>query len=405
MALTVLLGLQGAALAQSMAVGVQSPRQFYKPEFTRTDMTILGRVLLLSDEEREPLLALYEGHASDLKAAAEVHTAALEDRIERAEALKDVSSASVPQEEVGRWKEEADRIKRAFVDDLKSLLTSAQANRWPLAEREMRRFKRISAGRLGGESLDLVRLVEEHVPEAWGSADVTEALLRYADAMDGALRTRDEAIGESRSEEFERLVGTDRAGALRVWEEAQAARIAVRDLNLRYAEQVASVLAPEQATALRRAVLEKSYPKLCEPTRSEKVIRAAAALSTLDESQRREVREIVEGYETRRLALLREMAAVAKEQQEKKKPARLDPKGSNMQVATTEDGNTISFYSSDALKPPADDPMIALRERRFELDRATRRKVEAVLTASQREAVRQPAQDMVVFDFEDVWGL
>lgn len=393
------------AIAQSMAISVSSPRQHFSPEYTRTDIGIIARVLALSDGDREPLMALHEGYVAALRERGDALGEAIEERIERAQATMDVEGANAKPEETEAWEKEAKEIKEGFLNDMKSLLTGAQADRWPLAEREMRRFKQIGSGRLGGEAIDLVRIVEESLPEAWATASVAEVLLRYAESMDGALKARQEAIGGERSGEFEAMLDKDKAAALKMWEDAQAKRIAVRDLNLRYAEQIAGLLSGEKGTQFRRLVFEKSYPGLVKPSRSENVIRAAAALTTLSDSQREQIRGIVDAYDVRRLALLREMAAVLKEKQEKKKPSRLDAENSNLQVATTDKGETISFYSSASLKRDDNDPMNPLHERRYELDRGTRRKIEAVLSQEQRDAIRQPPQDMILIDFEEVWGL
>lgn len=393
------------AMAQSMAIGVSSPRQHFSPEYTRTDIGIIARVLALTDAEREPLVTLHEGYIAALKQRGDALGEDLDERVERAQATMDIEGATAKPEETEAWEKEAKEIKEGFLSDLKSLLTGEQADRWPLAEREMRRFKQIGSGRLGGESLDLVRIVEENLPEVWAMPSVSEVLLRYAESMDGALKARQDAIGGEKASEFETLVGKDKAAALKMWEDAQTKRIVVRDLNLRYAEQIAGLLPGERATQFRRLVLEKAYPGLVKPSRSEKVIRAAASLATLSESQREQIRGIVDGYDVRRLALLKEMAVLLKEKQEKQKPDRLDQDNSNLQVATTDKGETISFYSSNSLKRDENDPMNPLHERRFELDRDTRRKVEAVLSQEQREAVRQAPQDMILIDFGEVWGL
>ncbi|CAG0983714.1 hypothetical protein PHYC_01907 [Phycisphaerales bacterium] len=391
--------------AQSMAISVYSPRVAFAPEFSKGDITIVARVLTLSDSEREALIALHEGYVQALRSRGEAIGEDMEERIERAQALSSPELAQAKPEEINAWDAEAKKHKEAFLDDLKSLLTREQADRWPLAERELRRFKSIGSGRLRGESVDLVRLIEEGLPKAWTNPQVAEVLVRYAEAMDSALRAREDYITGERQNEFQSKASSDRDAAAKIWEEALAKRVAVRDLNLRFAEQVAALLPEDLGERLRRAVFEKSFPSLVKPTRSESVIRAAAALTSLSSSQQETIRGMVADYDARRMAILREMSSVLKERDLIKRPASLDPDGSDMTVATTSTGESISFYSSANLKSDPNDPMTPLQQRRFDLDRTTRRKVEAVLTPEQKDAVKQPTQDMILIDFDEPWGL
>lgn len=403
--LLAVLAAPTTARAQNMAVSVYSPRQAFQPEFNRGDISVVARVLALSEAERDALFSLHEGYVQSLKSRGEAIGEDMEERIERAQALGDPALAQAKPEEVASWEAEAKKHKEAFLDDLKSLLTREQTDRWPLAERELRRFKTIGSGRLRGESVDLVRLVEEGLPESWTNPQVAEVLVRYAEAMDGALRARQDYITGDRESEFHSKASSDKEAATKIWEEALAKRVAVRDLNLRFADQIAGLLSDEQGEKFRRAVFEKSYPSLVKPTRSESVIRAAAALNSLTPTQRETIRGMLADYETRRMAVLREMASLLRERDLTKRPASLDPTGSSMTVATTSEGETISFYSSADIKADPNDPMTPLQERRYDLDRTIRRKVEAVLTPEQKDAVKQPTQDMILIDFDEPWGL
>lgn len=400
------VSLSAPASAQSMAMGVYSPNLVFKPEFSRSEINIIARLLKLEDAERDALLSLHEGYSQSIRARGDEIAESLQDRVDRAQALGDPTLAQTTEEETKAWESEAKKFKDTFLDDLKSLLTKEQSDRWPLVEREMRRFKRIGSGRLYGESIDLVRIVEESFPEGWSNPQVIEALASYAQAMDGALKRRDETISGEMTEQFEAKLSNDKPGAERIYRDSVAARIAVRDLNLRYTEQIAAMMSEEQGTKLRRTVFERSYPNLVSPSRNEKYIRAAADLKSLSSAQAEEIRSIVTTYDRQRLALLNEIAAIQRDRQATKLPAQLDASGSKMTTATTADGQTIQFYSSFDIKPAPDDPLTPLNQRRYELDRDTKRKVERVLNAAQRTEVRQPTSDQILFGFDhEVWGL
>ncbi len=387
-------------MGQSMSIGVYTPAQAFHPEFDRTDIAIIARLLTLGEPEREALNALHEGYVGALKNRAETIGEDLQDRIERSQAMGDPALARPTDDEVVKWESEAARLKQGFLDDLKSMMTREQTDRWPLAEREMRRFKQIGDGRMYGESIDLARVVERSFQEAWNNPQVIEILATYAAQVDGALKRREAATTPDLRQRFEELATTDRAAAEAIFESARAARIAIRDLNLRTAELLAGEMGEPEGTRLRRQVFGDSFPHLVRPSRSENCIRAIASLDSLTAQQATDVKLIVEQYDQRRWALLAEMAAVLRERQSTRLPAELDPAGSQATVATTADGEKISFWSSSRIKPRNDDPMTALNERRYQLDRETRQRLEAMLTPEQKDAVRQPPAHQITFSFD-----
>lgn len=389
------------ARGQNMSMSVYSPAQAYRAEFSRTEISILARLLNLGEPEREALNSLYDGYVGALASRSDAIGDDLQDRIERSQAIGDPGIAQPSAEETKQWEAEAERLKQTFLDDLKSMMTREQVDRWPLAEREMRRFKRIGAGRMYGESIDLVRVIEESFPEAWAKPEVTEVLNNYAVQMDGALKRRDAASTPEIREEFEKLAVSDKPAAESLYRSSVAARTAVRDLNTRTTEQLAGLMGEEAGMKLRRLVFDKSFPSLVRPSRSENFIRAVAALDTLSSEQATDVKQIVAQYDQRRWVLLNEMATVQRERQASRLPAQLDPKGSKATVATTADGEQIQFWSSANMKAAPDDPMTPLNERRFQLDRDTRKRLEPILNESQRAAARQPLAEHLFFFFDE----
>jgi len=386
---------------QSMAMSVYSPRDAFSPEFSRTEILILARLLNLGEPEREALNALHEGYVGALTARSDAIGDDLQDRIERSQALGDPDIAQPSDEETKKWEAEAGRLKQTFLDDLKSMMTKEQTDRWPLAEREMRRFKRIGAGRMYGEAVDLVRVVEESFPETWTKPEAAEILSNYAAQMDGALKRRDATSTPEIREEFEKLAIHDKQAAESLYRSSVSARTAVRDLNTRVTEQLVGVMGEAEGMKLRRMVFDKSFPNLVRESRSEKFIRAVALLETLSTEQAADVKQIVEQYDQRRWVLLNEMATVQRERQTNRLPAQLDPKNSKATVATTADGQQIQFWSSANMKAAPDDPMTRLNERRFELDRDTRKRLEPILNESQRTSVRQPMSEHLYFFFDE----
>src|SRR3954464_12538360 len=82
-------------------------------------------------------------------------------QIERAEIMEDATHINDVYKKLGEWRTRSEQVKKAFLDDLKSLLSKEQEARWPIVERELRRLKQVGSGKLSGESVDLVRLTED----------------------------------------------------------------------------------------------------------------------------------------------------------------------------------------------------------------------------------------------------
>jgi hypothetical protein len=391
------------APAQSMSIGVSSPQNAFKPAINAGDISVIARVLSLGDAERDALRALHEGHLSSVKARRDAVQEELQERIERAQITGDWEAAQASTQEQEMWTGEAKKLCEGFLADLKSLLTREQADRWPLVERELRRFDRIGAGRFGGESIDVIRLVEDLAPSIWLDQAAADVLTEYAAKVDGLIKARDEAISDQQSGSFHALAKNDKAAAERVWTAARSARIALRDLNQSTAERIAALLPEAQAFALRRKVMELAYPALLKPTRTEAFIRAVGDLNSLDASQREAVKSIVSDYDRRLWELLKEMASVRREQDAAAKPVEL--RDNALQTAMTADGQEINFMSSANIKANPDDPLVKLKLRRLELDRDTKQKLMPILKEAQAEACRQPPAEQLLFGEDEFWGL
>lgn len=260
------------ALGQSMAVSVSDPSTAFQPSLRSHEIRITARILGLADPERDALSALYDGHCETLKARAAEIASAREEILERAQATSDLDVARIPKETEDAWKAEANQAKAAFLDDLKVLLTKEQADRWPLVERELRRFKSLDRGRIAGEKLDLIRLVDEHAPAAWKNPDIANLLASYVQSLDAALIRRDAQLDAVDGSEFAKLAHSDRAAAESMWRTVISLRVGVRDINLKTAEQVAALLPEDDAESFRGEVFKAAYPRIAKPSRTEAFI-------------------------------------------------------------------------------------------------------------------------------------
>ncbi|MFZ4575070.1 MAG: hypothetical protein ACOYN0_11775 [Phycisphaerales bacterium] len=393
------------ARAQIMAVSVTNPADYFRPTLQPHEIRVITRILNLAESEGAALLALYDGHAATLKARAGEISDEREEALEEAQATADLAAAGIPKETEDAWKAEAERATSTFFDDLKVLLTKEQADRWPLVERELRRFKSLGRGRIAGESLDVIRLVDEHAPAAWSNPEISGFLASYVQTLDAVIVRRDAQLDSPQATDFGKMAHDDRAAAETFCRDVTALRVAVRDMNLKAAEQVASLLPEGKSDAFRKRVFEAAYPRITKASRTERYIRAAAAVKSLSPQQQADINDAIAAFEVRLASVQKEQAALKREEDATKLPLVLRGSQGGATSATTADGEVITFYSPGKDSVDKESPAYKLQQRRFQLESETKRRINGFLTPEQRDACRQPPVDQLLFGEDDFWGL
>ncbi|MFN7885292.1 MAG: hypothetical protein ACK5Q4_07505, partial [Phycisphaerae bacterium] len=164
LAIAGVLGLAAAlAAGQNLSIGMSDPYEQFSPELEQRDITLFTRVLQLSPAEAQAVQALYDGYYNGLREKARELSEKTEAALEEAQTLGDQARARLPRDD---YEATTKRMTTEFLQELQSMLTAQQAGRWPVAEREMRRRKRIGSGQYPGENVDVVRLVEDVAAEA-----------------------------------------------------------------------------------------------------------------------------------------------------------------------------------------------------------------------------------------------
>lgn len=365
------------ALAQrgSVGYGLFDPGREFKPEYSKRDVDTIVRVLQVSSAERDAIDTLYEGYVDGLRKRANEISAILNEQIERAEVVGD--ARLIHDIEAQDWQKEAETKKGAFLDDLRGLLTPEQAGRWTLAEREIRRLKRIGSGRVPGESTDVIGILLDVDENAASIKEVAEMLELYAVELDSAIVTRDKLI-EDQGNAFREKINTDPAGAQSLWKDGLRNRMAIRDINRKYARQITPLLPAEKSEQFTKRFFEASYASLFKPTRSEQWAREAAALASLSDDQRAAAKDAIATYETKRWRILQRGAELEDGLAAERMPRELEAKLNNKPELE-------SF--SGILDLPKDHSLRKWREERFALDFALRRDINAILTEQQRSEV------------------
>jgi Spy/CpxP family protein refolding chaperone len=253
-------------------------------------------VLGLSEDQRAVVDDLFESYSREFTAA----------RVERDEQLGDLRAEaresgdhSVFIEDMPRvteaFKKESDRLRDRFFDDLRLLLTAEQDARWSDVERTRRRVETIGNGSLSGESVDLVRIVEDLDVPAAIAADLAPTMDGYEADLDRALARRNDLRGESSGDM--RSGEMDLGRMEETMDDIREASAEVRDVNERYARRISGTLPTDLAERFDRAVRRASFPSVYRETYTSQALGAALEFDDLDADQRAQLERLLEEYE------------------------------------------------------------------------------------------------------------
>jgi Spy/CpxP family protein refolding chaperone len=364
----------------------------FNPEFGPRDLKVMIRVLDLKPDEQAALQSLYDGYVNTLRTEGDAVKELAYAEIEKAELMSNAKLLEPARKRIEDFRKRAEVLRTNFLNDLKSLLTREQEQRWPVLERELRRIKRIGRGKIAGESVDVARLTEDVIGDSDMPVEVVEILNRYREDIDRALVSRDKYMSEEGKDFFE-AVKNDTDRATKLWKESLALRLTVRDINERSARQILEYLAPEQKTAFEKKMFEASYPMLLREAKVDTYLKDALGLESLTREQLAQLKELKTRRDQEVLAWAKSAAVGWRRFEEEEKP-------DHLARALGEKTNDLSgnYYNGSWLDE--DHPLVAARKSRFELDRTLRQKIDSILTPEQRAEVPSRLQGTARFE---VW--
>jgi Spy/CpxP family protein refolding chaperone len=395
LAAAAVLALAAAAPAQNGSMSTTIGGSF-RPEFSARDLKVMIRVLDLKPDEQQALQALYDGYAGKLKSEGDVVKESAQEDIEKAEAMNDATLLKAAREKYQAFDKRADEWRKQFLEDLKSLLNRDQEARWPILERELRRIKSIGGGKLTGENIDIVRLTEDALGDTPMPPAVSEILNRYREEIDHALTERQRFL-DNEGKAFSDLLKNDSGKALSLWKQSQVVRSVVRDVNERFARQVAAELPEAIRPGFEKKVFNQTFPMLVKPGKVDEYLKDALELSTLTAAQKTELEAIKARHEAKRMEWAKQAAAGWRDFEATNKPGELS------KALNEPEDETHQRFNGAWLDEKH--PLVRARRDRFTLDAATRRAIDGVLTSEQRDAVPSRVGEMARFDNWESYGL
>ncbi len=342
-----------------------------------------SQVAGLSTDQKEAAKTLLEGYQEQFRAKS---TKVQKEMDKVREKFQDTRDPKVWEEVRGSMQSlrtERKAVEEQFLADFKLILTPAQTERWPQIERVHRRSQTMGRGMMSGERVDLIEIMESSKFPAEVQATAIPTLSEYEEALDRALVERNKAYDDVASAFQQGGPGTDGfAKAQDLMIKGREASTRVRDLNRKYARQLADILPEEYKATLNEAVKKASYPDVYRTTLADKQIAAAEQFTDLDQAQKDGLAALKESH-SRTIGTINEKLAAAITDREEK----FDPRQMGRGRGQGGGGRNGGGNNNN------EDPVGVLRRERRELDDGSLASLKKILTKAQIERLPDEEAD------------
>jgi hypothetical protein len=283
-------------------------------------------------------------------------------------------------------------LRQSFVTNVQTTLAPPQMERWPDLDRALRRQKTLPRGRLSGERTDLIRVFNDFKPTENERMAAAKELAAYELSLDHALQQRNQYLPESQKKLDEAMQNGDTDKALSIIDRATALRTAVRSVNEKFAETIASTLPGTRASDFQDAVLKAFFPSVYRQTYVQRVFASIKKIDGIEPSVQTDLGQLETAYD----AELRNVNSQLSQlliKHEPDEPRRGIEHAQKLMARQVEPGG--------GMQAGEDDPIRKGFERRRELDDRFAKQIQSMLTPDQvaqlpKPPSRKPAEPVII---------
>lgn len=362
------------------------------PPVTRSDIRILDSILGLNEDQRKLTNALFQEYFESYQAAASETRLRIIEMIDDALTTQDSALADEADTIAQDWPEQRSGFRETFYADLKLLLDQQQIELWPKVEREIRRGALLRQGQLAGESVDLIRIIDANAPSWTSNPQLIDLLDRYAERLDAALRMRQRELDSETRSEYKKMLRDNPFRAEELFREILPLRLRVRDINIQTMHESLPLLPSDEAKAVEQAFYTAALETRMPTSPIETRIRAATSLPSLDNTHREAIARIVKNYEEQRDRVIAQLFELVTELQAERLPHEL---GSALMYARREAETGEKLIHGVSMDNPRE--ITEMLQERRDLERATWRRIKALLTPEQQAELPVPTQELLWF--------
>lgn len=243
-------------------------------------------ILALDDEQKEAAEALLEGYQDQVRQRGEAMRARMEAARENGEDFRSPEFREQMRQGMEENRAARKKLDEALFGDIQALLTPAQAEQWPAFERAARREQSVRRGLMSGERVNLFDAVEGLKLEPEQRAVLDAAMSEYDVELDRALTARNAVYEDAMGRVGQAMGGGNMEEMQKMMDAGREASARVKEVNRKYARQVAEGLPTEKRSEFEATVKRASFPEVYRTTQAEREIEAAGQIEDLTETQR-----------------------------------------------------------------------------------------------------------------------
>lgn len=345
------------------------------------DLNRWGKILNFTPEQLEAAKTLRSGFDADLAKARDEAKPAID--AARAE-MREGFDTEVMRRLSGTFqtlRDKRDAAEKQFVSDLKSLLTKEQEPLWPRIERLRRRESPapgMSFSSVAGERVDLVKLVDQlKLPEA-KQAGLSPLLEQYEQELDAAIVTRNELM-QSKREKIDALLEKNEPEGITAFElDELRARARLREINQRWAKRLTDELGNEVGPRFKAAADRAIFPSVHRERAVHRALSAAEGFDDLTKDQRTALASLRQKFSDQTTSINSKLEAQIVKQEEENVKNTKTTGGPTNNGATRERRIAVMRNVSESSE------MQELRTKRKQIDDATMKELDTILSESQR---------------------
>lgn len=271
-----------------------------------SDLRDMKDILNMGDEQYQLVQMLYDGYQEQYRTSAEQVRNKFREAREKARDTGDWTSFQDLRDDMDAFRTTRDAMDKTFFDDVRSLLTPEQVEAWPKVERAHHRSQYLARGFVRGERVDLIEVVNEmSLEDPQAEAALAPILDSYEIALDRELMNRVKTYEEGWEKFGDMRRSGDMEGLQKLMEEGREASLRVRDVNDRFARQIAGALSADASKSFLDKVQQETFPDVFRDRQGGLAIAAARGFDDLDANQTSQIAAIESGY-------ARDMASVNK---------------------------------------------------------------------------------------------
>ncbi|HEX2839455.1 MAG TPA: Spy/CpxP family protein refolding chaperone [Phycisphaerales bacterium] len=357
-----------------------------KPALNERDLEAALSGLNLTEDQREAVTALVDGYQEQAEQAAQQSRQARQGAME---AMRDGGPAAAAEawqktaEDQKKWRTEREKLDASLLSDVQSVLTPDQTSKWDSARRQIVRAQSMRQGLLSGERVDVLVLVNKLELTEQDREQLRPVLDQYELDIEREIAARDRVTNEAvNSFEPAQLFDPEKREDLTKRMEARReASEKVREVNSRFAKQVAALLPEAPRAQFDRAYKEASFPDVYRTTQAGRALTAAEGFGDLTEDQRLAIADLHDSY-TAQVEQLRPRLEQATIEVEK-----------NFSIANALNGmGPGQRMRGQEGRNNQPDPQRELRQERRELDEKALADLKKILSVEQAARLPEPDQ-------------